>query len=86
MRVAVAEPRRRVREQQFSYVMTSPGPDGHRHCATIRSDGSGYTTAAGPDQHRHTIRDLEVSGRQHELSAQRCSGEHERGRHVGDAP
>ncbi len=80
----VAAPKRRVREPQIAYVMTAPGgPDHHRHCAAVKSDGRGRT-APGPDGHVHQVDGLEVlaadDGHSHGMSAQRCQSEHQRGR------
>lgn len=80
---APAQKRRRVRERQESYVMTAPGgADRHRHCATVDSNGNGQTAAAA-DGHSHQVVDLVVQiagGHSHDMSAQRCSAGHERGR------
>lgn len=77
----------RVHEAPYSYVMTSPGPDGHRHCTTVLEDGSG-ATAPARDGHTHELVALEVQpggndNHGHHLSAQRCRGEHVRRRHIG---
>ncbi len=78
-----APPRRRVRERQESHVLTAPGgTDKHRHCATIDEEGNG-STAPAADGHVHQVVELEVEaagGHTHDMSAQRCSAEHDRGR------
>lgn len=76
--------RRRVRERQESYVMTAPGgADRHRHCTTVDTEGNGRTAPAA-DGHTHEVVDLVVraarDGHTHTMSAQRCAGEHQRGR------
>ena len=75
------QPRRRVVEPQWAYVLTTPGPDGHVHCASIDPDGGGHTAAA-PDGHTHVVRGLDVEpagGHTHELGIERCPGAHHRG-------
>lgn len=75
--------RRRVRERQESHVMTAPGgPDKHRHCSTINSEGNGETTP-GADGHVHQVIDCEVVAagddlHTHDMSAQRCAADHDR--------
>ena len=77
------EKRHRVRERQESYVMTAPGgSDRHRHCTTVDTAGNGRTAPAA-DGHVHQVMDLVVlpaAGHAHDMSAQRCSADHERGR------
>lgn len=84
-RAAPPPARRRVRERQESHVMTAPGgPDKHRHCATIDTEGNG-STAPAADGHVHQVVALEVvaagvDGHTHGMSAQRCAADHQRGR------
>jgi hypothetical protein len=83
-RAIIPEKRRRVKERQESYVMTAPGGDDkHRHCTTVDSEGNG-TTAGAADGHVHKVAGLVVlaagDGHTHEMSAQRCSAPHDRGR------
>jgi hypothetical protein len=73
---------RRLAEPQWAYVLTTPGPDGHRHCASVDEDGDGHTAPAGADGHVHAIEELDVlarAGHRHELSAQRCTRRHRHG-------
>lgn len=76
---SLARPRPRVHDPVWSYVMTSPAPDGHRHCARVNAAGRG-STAAGADGHVHPVDDLEVgraAGHGHELVGERCPRNHD---------
>jgi len=71
--------RTRVREKRQQNVRTSPGPDGHVHCALIDERGIGLTDR-GPDGHQHRVRGLDVSaagGHTHEIAG-RCTRTHSR--------
>jgi hypothetical protein len=73
---------RRLKEPRSAHVITSEGPDGHTHCASIDPEGDGRTTPGGRDGHTHAVTGLEIEraadGHRHELGAERCRG-HGRG-------
>jgi hypothetical protein len=78
LRVEVLDRPWRRAADLFAHVVTEPGPDGHRHCATVDEHGRGGTSA-GPDGHVHLVSDLgvlEAAGHRHELTAERCPGPH----------
>lgn len=72
--VAAVRERRRHTEPTIVYLLTSAGPDGHRHCVAIDEEGNGETGIA--DGHRHAVVALDVApgedGHLHELDARRC--------------
>lgn len=68
---------RRRLEPRTVYVLTTPGPDGHQHCAVLDDEGNGETgTERG---HCHQVSGLDVleeAGHVHELGSVRCLHAH----------